>query len=51
MERIRATFRIPLSLYREAQQIAESRHETLTQVVIAALRDYRDRWGKDSPRT
>ena len=46
--RIFVKFRLPEELYRAAQAVARSRHETVTSVVVAALRDYVERWGPDS---
>lgn len=42
-------FRLPAELYRRAQEVARSRHETVTSIVVAALREYVERWGRDSP--
>lgn len=36
-------FRLPAELYRRAQEVARSRHETVTQIVVAALREYVER--------
>lgn len=47
--RISVNFRLPVDLYRQAQEIAATRHETVTQIVVAALRDYVERWTPRPP--
>lgn len=47
--RVQVALRFPEDLYREAQEIAAARHETLTSVLVGLLRDWveehRERWG------